>query len=1203
MSKNILWYQEVGKDDGKVVGGKGANLGELTRAGFPVPPGYIVTAQAYFDYVKNTGLDKKIKEVLEGLDYEDTKDLQARAEKVQKLITSTPLPESLKKEIVENYRKLKEQDRSEKMYVAVRSSATAEDLADASFAGQQATYLNVLGEEETLVSVLKCWASLFEARAIYYRAEQGFDQLSVGIAVPIQKMVDADTAGVMFTIDPTNNDLNHVSIEAAYGLGEVVVLGAVTPDRYLIDKKTKEIASKEISKQTWMLTRNSKSTDTDDTENLESSGIPVAPEMQSKQKISDKEILKLATLALAIEKHYGKPQDTEWAIEGGRVYMLQSRPVTTLDSDKGQETSDKEEDKNKDISKAEVVIKGAAASVGIAAGPVKVIHSPKEIDKILEGDVLVTEMTTPDYVPAMKRAKAIVTDKGGRTCFGGETKILTNRGVQRIKEIVMSSEEFYTLSLNRKTLEVEWKKIKGGFSRKAKMIKVSVSQTGRSQTNALDITPDHKMITFKERELVDKKINDILNEEKMVVVGDKIPSFKEKKTNDSFFYFLGGISTDGSVYLSRTHGEVQFIQKTIPEKQAFISAMQDSLHSVFGKSFAVSEKPTSNSTIRGAAVVGQATAYRCYSKPIATVVKNEQETIVESLINADEKACLYFLAGVIDGDGTYNERAGRINIFVSKDYLLEAVVVACLRLGIVPQVTTNRTIKNVQIVEKVNEILSYTKRVKGTFRRDKFGVKFFGAKNLFSDIADAVNFKGRIKPYIKNNLLLDIEKIKKNILPLLNNQSRKTVSNIINSELRMQRVEKISDIGLSKVYNIEVEDNHNYFVFTDGMTPVLVNNCHAAIVSRELGIPCVVGTETATSTLKDIGIVTVDGKSGVVYKGDVAPKKSENTDQAQTVAVPSKIVTATRLYVISAEPELAEDIAARDVDGVGLLRAEFIIAEEIKEHPKKMMADGRAKEYTEKLSAGIMKFAQAFYPRPVIYRATDFKTNEYRNLPGGEKFEAEEENPMIGYRGCFRYIKDPEEFSLEIEAIKKVREQYDNLHLMIPFVRTIEEFREVKKLLTKFGLSKDTDKAFKLWIMVEVPSAVILIDQFAKEGIDGVSIGSNDLTQLVLGLDRDSSVVAEEFDERNPAVLWMLEKTVKACRAAGITCSICGQAPSVYPEITQKLVEWGTTSISVMPDMLTETRKLIAEVEERLIISELANVQKEIDELREKIEE
>jgi pyruvate,water dikinase len=295
-------------------------------------------------------------------------------------------------------------------------------------------------------------------------------------------------------------------------------------------------------------------------------------------------------------------------------------------------------------------------------------------------------------------------------------------------------------------------------------------------------------------------------------------------------------------------------------------------------------------------------------------------------------------------------------------------------------------------------------------------------------------------------------------------------------------------------------------------------------------------------------------------------------------------------------------MAGRDVDGVGLLRAEFIIAEEIKEHPKKMIAENRGAEFTEKLAVGLAKFAEAFYPRPVIYRFTDFKTNEYRNLTGGEEFEPEEENPMIGYRGCFRYHKEPEVFKLEIDAIKKVREQFNNLHVMVPFVRTLDEFRGVKKVMTEYGLSKEVDPAFKLWIMVEVPSAVILIDEFAKEGIDGVSIGSNDLTQLTLGLDRDSSVVAEEFDERNPAVLWMLERTVKGCKEAGITCSICGQAPSVYPEITQKLVEWGATSVSVMPDALESTRELIAQVEEKLILSELSIVQQEINELKQKMD-
>jgi pyruvate, water dikinase len=412
MSKNILWFSEVGKDDGNVVGGKGANLGELTRAGFPVPPGFIVTADAYFTYLKETGLAEKIEKILSGLDMEDSKDLQKRATEVQTLVVATPPSQSLKKEIIEAYEKLAHDTHSEKLYVAVRSSATAEDLADASFAGQQSTYLNIEGGEDVFVNVLKCWASLFGARAIYYRADQGFDQLSVGIAVPVQKMIDAESSGVMFTIDPTNNDYNHVSIEAAYGWGEVVVLGAVTPDRYLVDKKTREITTKDIATQTWMISRDSKNTDTDDAEEIEKMGVPVPQEKQGLQKISDKNIFKLFDLAVAIEKHYGKPQDTEWAIEGGKVYMVQSRPVTTL----GDSAPEQEDAPTGDISSAEVILKGAAASIGMASGNVVVIHSPKEIDKIKEGDVLVTEMTTPDFVPAMKRATAIVTDKGGRTC-------------------------------------------------------------------------------------------------------------------------------------------------------------------------------------------------------------------------------------------------------------------------------------------------------------------------------------------------------------------------------------------------------------------------------------------------------------------------------------------------------------------------------------------------------------------------------------------------------------------------------------------------------------------------------------------------------------------------------------------------------------------------------------------------------------------
>ena len=350
--------------------------------------------------------------------------------------------------------------------------------------------------------------------------------------------------------------------------------------------------------------------------------------------------------------------------------------------------------------------------------------------------------------------------------------------------------------------------------------------------------------------------------------------------------------------------------------------------------------------------------------------------------------------------------------------------------------------------------------------------------------------------------------------------------------------------------------------------------CHAAIVSRELGVPCVVGTGGASQVLKPDQVVTVDGSQGKVYEGRVAAKVT-----APPAPAPKGIVkTRTKLYVNLAEPDLAETVAARDVDGVGLLRAEFMIAE-IGEHPRYMLKEGRGEEFTSTLAQGLTTFAGAFDPRPVVYRTTDFKTNEYRHLKGGEEFEEHEENPMIGYRGGSRYVKERDIFKLEVDAIKRVRESYKNLWVMIPFVRTVAGLAEIKKMLAAEGLHRSQD--FKLWMMVEVPSNVFLIDKFLDVGLDGVSIGSNDLTQLILGVDRDNEVLAEQFDERNEAVLIALERVIKAAVARGATCSICGQAPSVYPEITEKLVKWGITSVSINRDVIDETREIIAAAEQR----------------------
>ncbi len=750
---SLLWFTEIDSGDLALAGGKGANLGEMTQRGAPVPPGFVVSVVSYQKFLTDNGLDARLSDILGGVDVYHSSNLVDVARTAQEAILSAPMPPDLSVEITDAYRALGEGP------VAVRSSATAEDLPDASFAGQQRTYLNVEGIDQVLETVKGCWASLFEARAIFYRAEQNFDQLGVGIAVPVQRMVQSEISGVMFTAEPNRSDRTKVFIEAVYGLGESVVSGAVTPDSYLIQKDGMEILEKRLVPQSRMLTRNPNAIGADDLNHE----VDVPAEQSRTYKLTDSQITEVAQFGLTLEEAYNHPQDIEWAIEGNTFYITQTRPITTLSSVGESEGLEVDE------SAYPMLLQGTPASPGSATGTVVVLpkideSSLDQLGRVKEGDVLVTEMTTPDYVPAMKRAAAIITDHGGRTA-------------------------------------------------------------------------------------------------------------------------------------------------------------------------------------------------------------------------------------------------------------------------------------------------------------------------------------------------------------------------------------------------------------------------HAAIISRELSIPCTVGTGAATNTLTDGQIVTVDGSTGRVYEGAVPGAGAEiNEDNAA-----ENLRTKTNVYVNLAEPDLADVIAARNVDGVGLLRAEFIVAR-IGEHPRLMIEEGRGEEYTQKVVDGLMKFAAAFDPRPVIYRTTDFKTNEYRNLRGGDRYEPEEENPMIGYRGAGRYVKEPDIFALEIEAVRRVRAKHPNLHVMIPFVRTVDELVHTKSLLEQYGLRRG-DNGFKLWMMAEVPSNVILLEEFIKVGIDGVSIGSNDLTQLVLGVDRDSAILADDFDERNEAVMRALETIVTTAARLGVTCGICGQAPSFFPDLTAKLVEWGITSVSVSPDVINHTRRIVHEVE------------------------
>jgi len=759
MPKFVLWFPETSKEDIPIVGGKAANLGELVRTGIPVPEGFTVVSQAYFDFLEKANLKNKIVTLLQKIDTDNTNILNEAANLIKKAIEGSPIPEEISKEIVDNYRKLAKDGSG---LVAIRSSATAEDLPEASFAGQQATFLNVKGEKEVIEAVKRCWASLYEPRAIFYRKEKKFDHMKVGIAAVVQKMIQSEVSGVMFTIDPVENDKNKIIIEAVWGLGEFIVQGTVTPDHYEIEKKDFAITNKQILKQPQQLIRVGK-------ENKE---IIVAKAYQSVQKLPDEKIKELAKIGRKIENHYGFPQDIEWTLADGHLSIVQTRAVTTI--------KEVEKSLKRHIQiDLPVILQGSPASPGIAVGTPKVLLSAKEIGKIRPGDILVAAMTNPDYVPAIKKAVAIVTDKGGRTS-------------------------------------------------------------------------------------------------------------------------------------------------------------------------------------------------------------------------------------------------------------------------------------------------------------------------------------------------------------------------------------------------------------------------HAAIVSRELGIPCVVGTKVATKIFgNNRFLVTVNGGEGKIYKGALAQKHLaaiEYIEKKKEEHVRS-LKTATKVFVNLGEKALAQEVAKRYVDGVGLLRAEFLIAE-IGTHPRKMIADRKQKVFIEKLAEGLKVFASAFDPRPVIYRATDFKSNEYRNLKGGAKYEEDEPNPLLGFRGACRYISDPATFEMELEAIKMVRNKLGlrNIWLMIPFVRTLTELEQVKKLVSACGLNRSV--SFKLLMMAEIPSNVILIDKFLDQGIDGVSIGSNDLTMLLLGLDRDNAKVSSQFIEMDPAVLTSMEKVIRECRKRKLYSGICGQAPSIYPELTEKLVGWGISSVSVSPDAIEKTREIIYEAERKLVSKE-----------------
>ncbi len=750
----IKFLDEISKHDTSFAGGKGANLGEMYRAHLPVPPAFVVTTKGYETFLASNRLEGKIEKMLAALDYDDVAKLDKGASEIRRLIESSKMPADLAQEISLAYAELCRRCGTIRMSVAVRSSATMEDLREASFAGQQVTLLNVKGKEGLLGAIKRCWASVYTARAAFYRAKKGFGFKSIPTAVVVQKQVMSEKAGVGFTVHPTTGDVKQVVIEGGFGQGEEIVSGSMTPDTFVLDKKTGKLVTQRISRKSRMKVAIAKGSGLEDA---------VVPEnLRDKPCLSSYELAGLHQLAVELEEHYQYPQDFEWTVERGKIYLVQTRAVTVL-AKAGKEG---------ERSELTPLLKGLGASPGIGTGRVKVVLDMKDLGRVGKGDVLVTKMTTPDYVPAMLKTAGIVTEEGGMTS-------------------------------------------------------------------------------------------------------------------------------------------------------------------------------------------------------------------------------------------------------------------------------------------------------------------------------------------------------------------------------------------------------------------------HAAIVSRELGVPCIVGTGTATKVLHEGAVVSVDGSRGIVFSGKVASTVS-SSEVSNELEEARRLTTKTKIYMNLGVPEKMEDYADIPFDGIGLMRVEFIIASHIGEHPLHLMETGRSSVFEDRLAEGIATVARQIKPRPLVVRFSDFKSNEYRELEGGEKYEDLEANPMIGWRGVSRFIAPEYQkaFELEVKAVRKVRNRMGlkNVWVMLPFVRTTWEVKKCLELIEKGGLTRGPD--FKVWLMAEVPSIVFMAEEFA-DLCDGFSIGSNDLTQLVLGIDRDSSKLANlgYFDERSEAVKRAIRMLIEAAHSKGKTVSICGQAPSVYPELAEYLVKLGIDSMSVNPDTVARTKILVHRVE------------------------
>lgn len=1121
-AKKMVYFFGGGQADGaasmkNLLGGKGANLAEMTALAIPVPPGFTISTEVCTSFYASKrkfpqGLKEQVEKALTklekvmGMKFGDKENpllvsvrsgartsmpgmmdtvlnLGLNEESVKGLISQIKNErtayDSYRRFIMmygnvvleidkDNFEHLLQKKKKEKG-VKSDTQLSAQDLKDLIPQYKMLVEKKTKRpfpedpEEQLWGAIGAVFNSWHNKRAVTYRKLNKIPG-EWGTAVNVQTMVfgnmgNDSATGVAFTRDPATGENVFYGEYLINAQGEDVVAGVRTPHPLnRIQKRAKKIELSSLEE-----------------------------EMPGAYK-------ELENIRHKLEKHYRDMQDVEFTIQKGKLWMLQTRTgkrtalasirIAVEMAQQGLITKKEailrvEPDQLDQIlhrmfdpqAKKEVIARGLPASPGAASGKVVFTADEAEEDvKKAEKVILVRMETSPEDIHGMVAAEGILTARGGMTCIAGDSLILTDKGFFRAEDAfnkLNDGERLNILSYDTKTSQPKWRKVIAAGRRKSKVIKVKVSQTGRTRHNFLKITPEHKMYTFQNRILIKKKLKDILDNKEYLCLIDKIPQLKDRPNptnNKKLCYLVGAILTDGCIQLKRTKGRVTFTQKKSSNKLAFIGQVNSYFNQVFGTKFSPPRTKISSSYIRGRYVHGEAIDLISSKKRPAEILTEIRDDLVLWALTLDEISSLNFLAGAIDGDGTFNTyKENRIMLFVSKEPLAQAIIVTCLKLGIVPQVTVNRDIYNIQIVEKLDKILLYTKRVKGNLRNRVYGTKLFAARSIFSDIIDEVNFMGRPRECIKRNLLIDAEKIERDILPICSpNPVRPELKNVLNSNLRMYRIGKVkkSREETAFVYNFEVDSkdemDKNYIVFTKMYTPLLVSNSHAAVVARGMGKCCVAGCEAikvnyskeqfsvGDKIVKKDDYISIDGTSGEVMKGRVPTVDSEITQIVKGI-LPANKSGVYKIYdqlmqwaekvkrlgvrANADTPGDAQIARAFGATGIGLCRTEhmFFGEERLPAMRRMILADTEEerKQALEKLLPfqrgdfkGILKVMDGL---PVIIRLLDPPLHEF--LPKHEELAIK-----------ITKLKDSHGDKNEIAKLEKILAKVTSLHEANPML-------------------------------------------------------------------------------------------------------------------------------------------------------------------------